>query len=72
MWVIKMPMKRTCPKCKSNNIQLEDYMGSECIICNDCKYNQIDELNITSENKTSQREKGRYTPYKTGGAKRTK
>jgi Zn ribbon nucleic-acid-binding protein len=63
--------KTKCPKCHSDKIKLEDYMGVECIICNDCNYNQIDELNIIAEDKVSQKEKGRYTPYKTGGGKRT-
>jgi predicted Zn-ribbon and HTH transcriptional regulator len=63
---------KKCPKCHSNKIELEDYMGAQCIICKECGYHEADELNISPEIKTSQREKGRYTPYKTGGGKRTK
>jgi len=64
-------IKMKCPKCASANIIIEEYMGAQCIICNNCNYNQTAELDIYAENKISQKQKGRHTPYKTGGGKRT-
>jgi len=59
-----------CPKCKSEDISYEEYMGATCIVCHSCKYREADVLEVFPESKISQKEKGRYTPYKTGGSKR--
>ena len=62
----------TCPKCKSENIALEDYMGIECMRCLDCGYDETTKYDVYPEEKKSQKAKGRYTPYKAGGGKRTR
>jgi len=58
---------KTCPKCKSKKIKLVDYTGIKCILCKDCGYDEREIYEETPEERTSQKEKGRYTPYKKGG-----
>ncbi|MFH0867696.1 MAG: hypothetical protein V1831_00105 [Candidatus Woesearchaeota archaeon] len=65
-------MKNKCPKCKSSNVKIVDYMGVKCIRCNDCGFDETEQYDVYPEEKTSQKEKGRYTVYKAGGFKRTK
>ena len=65
-------MKNICPKCKSNNIKIVDYLGTKCIICKACNYDATNQYDVYPEQKTSQKEKGRHTPYKTGGHKRSR
>ncbi|HLC66199.1 MAG TPA: hypothetical protein VJK52_01020 [Candidatus Nanoarchaeia archaeon] len=60
-----------CPRCKSTNIRLVEYMGKMCIVCNDCGYDERQQYEIYPEQKTSQREKERFSPYRIGGARRT-
>jgi phage FluMu protein Com len=60
-----------CPKCGSINVTYTHYMGIECVICKSCGFSEEEELNLTPEYKTSQKQKGKYTPYKTGGSRRT-
>lgn len=47
-------------------------MGVKCIVCNNCGFDESKQYDVYPEGKTSQKEKGRYTPYKAGGFKRTK
>lgn len=61
---------RFCPRCRSANIRIVDYLGMSCIICNDCNYDERQQYDLYPEEKTSQREKGRFTPYKVGGGRR--
>ncbi|MAE43289.1 hypothetical protein CMO93_05940 [Candidatus Woesearchaeota archaeon] len=65
-------MNKTCPKCESNNIKIVDYLGTKCIICKNCGFDESKEYEVYPEQKTSQKEKARHTPYKTGGHKRTR
>jgi DNA-directed RNA polymerase subunit M/transcription elongation factor TFIIS len=65
-------MKKTCPKCGSTKIKIKEYLGNPCIVCERCTYDESDAYDITPEERTSQREKGRYSPYKTGGSKRSR
>ena len=60
-----------CPKCKSDKAKVEEYRGTKVIICSKCSYDERDELDITPGQRETQREKGRYTPYRTGGGKRS-
>ena len=66
-----MNNKKTCPKCGSKEIEIEKYLDLECILCNSCGYDEASQYEIYPENKVSQKAKGRFTPYKTGGGKRT-
>jgi len=65
-------MQNKCPKCKSNNIKVIDYIGTKCIICKDCGFDESKQFDVFPEQKVSQKEKSRHTPYKIGGHKRTK
>lgn len=61
-----------CPKCKSNNVNMVNYLSVKCIKCNNCGFDETMQYNVYPEEKTSQKEKGRYTPYKSGGPKRAR
>ena len=65
-------MKKSCPKCKSSNVKLIDYLGVKCVICKKCGFDESNKYEVYPEQKISQKAKGRFTPYKTGGHKRTK
>jgi len=62
---------KTCPKCKSK-VELIDYMGESLIVCKECGYDERIEFDIVPEDRNTQREKTKHTPYKTGGPKRGK
>jgi len=62
----------SCPRCKSENIKLVDYQGVKCLICKNCGYDETQQYEIYPEQKTSQKAKSRYSPYKTGGSYRAK
>ncbi|MFO8016981.1 MAG: hypothetical protein R6U32_07835 [Candidatus Woesearchaeota archaeon] len=63
-------MQKRCPICGSGNIRTRKYRGAECIVCSNCGYDQCSEYDTASEGRKSQKHKGRYTPYKTGGSSR--
>ncbi len=63
---------RICPRCDSEDVKLIKYMESTCVVCQACGYDERDELDLAPEQKVSQKAKGSYTPYKTGGKNRTK
>ena len=62
---------KICPRCKSENIKEVDYMNVKCIICNDCGYDQRETYDVFPEDRETQREKRKFSPYKAGGGKRT-
>ena len=60
-------MYKKCPKCKSL-VHVEDKLSFiEC----KCGYDELGEDEVFPEQRTSQREKGKYSPYKTGGRGRS-
>ena len=65
-------MKNKCPKCNSSKIKIFQYLGVKCVVCDNCGYNESQQYQVYPEEKTSQKAKGRYTPYKAGGSRRTK
>ena len=65
-------MNKICPKCNSENIKLVDYLGIKAVKCNDCGFDETKEYEVFPEEKKSQKEKGRFSPYKAGGKSRTK
>ncbi|MBL7054489.1 hypothetical protein ISS05_01900 [Candidatus Woesearchaeota archaeon] len=65
-------INKNCPACKSKNIKSVSYIGVKCIQCLDCGFDEQKQYEVFPEEKTSQKAKGRYTPYKSGGGKRTK
>jgi ribosomal protein L37AE/L43A len=60
-----------CTKCNSTKIKVVEFMGSKMYYCTECGYDERDEASIVPEERTSQKAKGEYTPYKTGGSRRT-
>ena len=60
-----------CPDCGSDNLEKYKYNKTECFKCKDCGFDICEEFEQTPEERTSQKEKGRYSPYKTGGGKRS-
>lgn len=60
-----------CPKCNSENIKVVDYLGIKCLVCNNCGFDERYYYEIYPEQRTSQKEKGRFNPYKAGGKRRT-
>ena len=67
-----MKNKKACPQCNSNNIKKINYLGVNCIVCKDCGFDETKQYEVYPDEKVSQKAKGRYTPYKAGGFKRTK
>ena len=69
---MKAKKKTVCPSCNSDNIKIIDYLGVKCIICNNCGLDESKQYEVFPEENKSQKEKGRYTPYKAGGFKRAR
>ena len=67
-----MAIKNKCPKCNSDNIKLIKYMDIECVICSNCGFDESEQYEVFGEEKKSQKAKGSYTPYKSGGHGRGK
>ena len=64
-------MKKLCPKCRSADVKIHEDDGISFITCNSCGYDELEEYEDLGK-KTSQNEKGRYSPYKTGGKGRSR
>ncbi len=56
-----------CPNCGSENTELVEYMGLRCLVCGKCGYDERNELETTPQQRETQREKRRYSPYRRGG-----
>jgi len=65
-------IKSKCPKCHSSNVKFMEYLGSKALFCRDCRFHESEVLDKYPSERKSQREKGRYSPYKTGGKGRSK
>lgn len=65
-----MKQKKSCPKCKSADIEITGDSTLSFIVCKSCGYDES-LYEVTAGQRSTQREKGKYTPYKTGGAQRT-
>lgn len=63
---------KTCPRCGSNRVHFEDYLGAKCVVCDSCGFDGRETYLVYPEEKRSQKEKGRYSPYKAGGAGRSR
>ena len=60
-----------CPRCKSSNVEVVNYLGLRCIVCADCGYDERDMYEVYPEEKSASGLKGKFSPYKTGGKYRT-
>ena len=63
--------KLKCPKCESGSVELVNYMEIKCLKCNNCGFDETSEYEVYPQQKTSQKAKGSYSPYKKGGHGRT-
>ena len=63
-------MKPKCPKCGSFNVVVHKN-DFEFLNCKSCGYDELVEDTFVEGQRTSQREKSRYNPYKVGGKGRT-
>jgi len=61
-----------CPKCGSKDTKLVDYLGAKIVKCNNCGFDESSVYEVYPEQKTSQKAKGRYNIYKTGGSQRAR
>ncbi|MBI2653962.1 hypothetical protein HYX02_04070 [Candidatus Woesearchaeota archaeon] len=61
-----------CLKCGSKDIRLFDYLGIKAIKCNNCGFDERNVYEVYPEEKKSQKAKGKYAVYKTGGSQRTR
>lgn len=62
-------MPKKCPKCGSVEVEVITHNELEFIKCKKCGYDEA-LYEVTPGQRATQREKTRYTPYKTGGGKR--
>ena len=60
-----------CPKCNSDKAIQVDYQGIKCTVCKECGFDERDIYDQFPDNKKSQKAKGSFSPYKTGGKDRT-
>ena len=65
-----MPKPVVCPRCGSLKIQVLEAEDLFFVKCRSCGYDELG-AEVLPEQRTSQREKARYSPYKTGGKGRT-
>ncbi|MBI5392749.1 hypothetical protein HZA96_02670 [Candidatus Woesearchaeota archaeon] len=59
-----MERKSNCPKCKSSNIDYVKYLKEYYLICDNCGYDASSKYQLLAEEKTSQKAKGNYSPYR--------
>ena len=55
-----------CPRCNSTKIKRYKYINTDCYQCLNCGYDTCSDVGSFPEQRTSQKEKGRYSPYKAG------
>ncbi len=60
-----------CPKCRSSDVKIKEG-GLAFVHCNRCHYDELEEEVAEESSRSTQREKGKFSPYKTGGYRRTK
>jgi|TARA_Y100000294_G_scaffold145679_1_gene140951 hypothetical protein len=65
-------MVKKCLKCGSEEIKVEDYLGVKVGLCRRCGWDERDELDLDESGRVSQKAKGNFSVYKTGGSRRSK
>ena len=63
---------KECPSCGSANIKYFGYLGLKTLKCSNCGFDEGSIYEVYPEQKTSQKAKGKFSPYKTGGGIRTR
>lgn len=63
-------MEHHCPKCEGTDVEVVEYMDVKCVVCKTCGFDERDELEMAPSERTSQKAKGEYSKYKTGGSNR--
>ena len=63
--------KKKCPVCGSSDIKINEDDGFTFISCNKCKYDEAEDYDVYPEEKSGQKGKSGYTPYKRGGGRRS-
>ena len=63
---------RKCPKCNSFNVEPYVYQSVEVIKCGSCGFDESSVYDVYPEQKVSQKAKGKYSVYKTGGSQRAR
>ena len=61
-----------CPKCGTKDVKLLSYLGINVMKCSKCGFDERVVYDVYPEQKTSQKAKGNYSPYKTGGSQRAR
>ena len=56
-----------CPKCGSKETENYMFMRTMILKCSSCGYDEGTEFDQNSSQKTNQKEKSKYSPYKAGG-----
>lgn len=62
----------TCPDCGSLNTRNITYLDVDCIVCNECGFDEREELDTYPQDRTNQKAKASYSPYRSGGKGRTR
>ena len=68
----RVPMIRLCPKCQSDEVKLVEYMGAVCLVCLNCGFDESALYEVYPDSKSSQKQKGNFSPYQAGGGARTR
>ena len=65
-------MKKPCPRCFSDDAETVEYLGVQCVVCRNCGFDETALYEVYPEERGSQREKGKFSPYKAGGSGRVR
>ncbi len=61
-----------CPKCGSASIKIYNYSGIKAAKCKSCGFDEGRIYEVYPEQRASQKAKGSYSVYKTGGSQRAR
>ena len=57
-----------CPSCKKGKLVEEEFVGDKILVCDKCGWDSTDpDLQVFGGGRNTQREKGRHSPYRSGG-----
>ena len=67
-----LPIAKRCPRCGSLNVRIANYQGIPILICSQCGYDESTTYDQVPLMRSSQKAKGQFSPYKSGGSTRAK